>query len=58
MLDKFIKLIKISKIVFLKNEESEFKAFFAKYLAEKDNQESQTYGYEYELMKVFFSFFI
>lgn len=32
----------------MKNEEAEFKALFAKYLAWKDSQKSQTDGYEYE----------
>lgn len=32
----------------MENEETEFKALFAKYLAWKDSQQSQTDGYEYE----------
>ena len=32
----------------MENEEAEFKALFAKYLAWKDSQKSQTDGYEYE----------
>ena len=32
----------------MENEEAEFKALFAKYLAWKDSQKLQTDGYEYE----------
>jgi hypothetical protein len=32
----------------MENEETEFKALFAKYLVWKDSQQSQTDGYEYE----------
>jgi hypothetical protein len=32
----------------MENEEEAFKALFAKYLAWKESQESQTDGYEYE----------
>jgi hypothetical protein len=32
----------------MENEEAEFKVLFAKYLAWKDSQKTQTDGYEYE----------
>lgn len=41
-------MAKIGEIVFMENEELAFKALFAKYLAWKDSQKSQTDGYEYE----------
>jgi len=33
-----VKLVKIGEIVFMENEEAEFKVLFAKYLAWKDSQ--------------------
>ena len=46
--DKFVKLVKISEMILMGNEEIEFSALFSKYLVWKDSQQSQTDGYKYE----------